>query len=154
MPQHELSMTFTSKPQRERFAVVEHPVHGKDVVHRLSKAQRPGTGRVVSAHPTDGATRRRRRLDRKEQAVLAQKVVQRVQDGAGPDAHCPRRGIIIRHAVEMPGHVQDQAIPDRLAVLGRAPAPGDDRHVMRRGNRQRCLKIGLVLREDHPLGVI
>ena len=83
-----------------------------------------------------------------------QKVVQRVQDGAGPDAHCPRRGIIIRHAVEMPGHVQDQAIPDRLAVLGRAPAPGDDRHVMRRSNRQRGLKIGLVLREDHPLGMI
>lgn len=73
------------------------------------------------SHIPDGAARHRRRLDPEAQAVLAKKIVQCFQNAAGPDAQFLRRGIIIRHAVEMPGHVQDQPIPDRLAVLGRAP---------------------------------
>ena len=135
--------------QREALAVGQHPVDRQHIVHHLAKVQRARPGRVVPRHPPDGAARGRRGLDREEQPVLAKLVVQRGQDRAGADADRSGLRVIVGHAVEMPRHVKDQPVPDRLAVLRGAAAPRDDRHAMFARDLKGRGDVALVPGEGH-----
>ena len=103
-------------------------VDGEHVCAHRAVADRTGAATVVAGHAADRRPAARRDVHREVKPVLAQEGVQAIEHHAGLDRDAPLLRGEGGDAVEMPGHVDDEAGADRLAALGGAGPAREYRH--------------------------
>ncbi|ABA50808.1 hypothetical protein BURPS1710b_3340 [Burkholderia pseudomallei 1710b] len=110
-------------------AVGEHGREAEHVLAHRAVAHRVRAGRARRGHPADA--RVRARIDREEQARVAQRVVQRAAREPGLDGRGQVVGVDRQHAVHL-RQIERHAAAHReqMALERRADAVGDQRHVV------------------------
>jgi hypothetical protein len=86
-------------------------------VDHVAVADRARAATVVARHAADGGARRRRWIDREEQAVRREDGVQLIEHDAGLDRRPPGLGVDRNHVLEIFGGVEHQRLAHRLTAL-------------------------------------
>ena len=128
-------------------------VDGEHVRAHGAVADRARAATVVARHAPDRGPAARRDVDRELKAVRAQESVQAVEH----HTRLHRDASFLRRegddAVEMPGHVDDEACADRLTALGSAGPARENRHARVAGDLDGAPNVGNVAGHDHAQGL-
>ncbi len=132
-----------------RRAVGQERVDSAHVVHHVAVAQAARAAAVVGGHAADGGAIAGRDVDREEQAVRLQRLVEAVEHHARLDQRAAPLDIDGEDAVHVLAAIDDEGAADGLAALRGAAAARQDRHALLAGDGERRRDVLLVARHDH-----
>ena len=119
------------------------------IVAHGAVADRARAAAVVARHAAERRPVGGRDVDREEQAVGLQKAVQAVEHQAGLDRDPPGRRIEVADLGQMLRDIDHDRRANRLAALGGAAAPGQNRHALLGGDLNGRRDISQSARHHH-----